>query len=316
MSEATVKTHVAHALRNSTFATASRRSCSRTNTASSNPAKTRNARPRGGVASSTGGAGSLRRSPGRRSGCAVEPTKSCGHRPSLEPRATTRSKEAPMIQTSKTAAAGVGGIAFGGLTLAALLLTDAPGGSYSASDVASFLARGHRPVAIACFFLAMLGILGLISLLAHLRDALASAPEGHHAASIVWGAGLARCNIVCGRVERRPRSGGRTHGGRERPRRHHARADLSDLHARGRDDLRSRLGAARLCADRAGAELACHLPGLGALADAGLRRGRCRGTRILHLLPAAALAPRHRRLARRCAGGRATRAGVVVQPTL
>lgn len=96
-----------------------------------------------------------------------------------------------MIQNSKTAVAGVGGIAFGGLTVAALLLTNAPGGSYSASDVASFLAHGHRPVVIACFFLAMLGILGLISLLAHLRDALASAPEGHHAASIVWGAGLA-----------------------------------------------------------------------------------------------------------------------------
>ncbi len=94
-----------------------------------------------------------------------------------------------MIETSKTA--GVGGIAFGGLTIAALLVTNAPGGGYSESAVASFLAHGHRAPVIACFFLAMLGILGLISLLAHLRDALSSAPEGHRAGSFVWGAGLA-----------------------------------------------------------------------------------------------------------------------------
>jgi hypothetical protein len=96
-----------------------------------------------------------------------------------------------MIQTSKTAAAGAGGIAFGGLTLAALLLTNAPGGNYSKSDVTSFLAHGHRATVIICFFLAMLGIMGLISLLAYLRDALESVPEGHRAASIVWGAGVA-----------------------------------------------------------------------------------------------------------------------------
>lgn len=96
-----------------------------------------------------------------------------------------------MIQTSQTAAAGAGGIAFGGLTLAAVLLTGAPGGDYSASDVANFLAHGHRATVIVCTFLAVLGTVGLIALLAHLRDALASAPEGQRAASIVWGAGLA-----------------------------------------------------------------------------------------------------------------------------
>jgi hypothetical protein len=98
-----------------------------------------------------------------------------------------------MISTSKTPAvgAGAGGIAFGGLTLAALLLTNAPGGNYSASAVADFLAHGHRVSVIVSMFLALLGTLGLISLLAHLRDALTSTPDGGRAASIVWGTGLA-----------------------------------------------------------------------------------------------------------------------------
>jgi hypothetical protein len=83
--------------------------------------------------------------------------------------------------------AGTGGIAFGALTLAATLLARAPGGSYSASYVADYLAPGHRAAAIAALLLALLGVVGLVCLLAHLREAI----DGTLAASVFWGAGLA-----------------------------------------------------------------------------------------------------------------------------
>jgi hypothetical protein len=54
--------------------------------------------------------------------------------------------------------AGTGGIAFGALTLAATLLARAPGGNYSASYVAGYLAPGHRAAAIASLLLALLGV--------------------------------------------------------------------------------------------------------------------------------------------------------------
>jgi hypothetical protein len=98
-----------------------------------------------------------------------------------------------MFQTSEHAlsrraiGAGFGGIAFSVLTLVAVQVSNAPGGNYSASQVAEYLARGHRVGVIVVFHLALLGLLGLISLLAHLRDTL----ENRRAGSIVWGTGLA-----------------------------------------------------------------------------------------------------------------------------
>jgi len=87
--------------------------------------------------------------------------------------------------------AGIGAVAFGVMTLAATFLTDSPGGSYSASDVATYLSHGDRPTQLISFFLAIFAIPGLVCMLAHLRDTLAATPERHRAASIVWGTGIA-----------------------------------------------------------------------------------------------------------------------------
>jgi hypothetical protein len=81
--------------------------------------------------------------------------------------------------------AGLGGIAFSVLTLIAVIVANVPGGNYSTSQVADYLARGHRVPVIVVFHFALLGLVGLLALLAQLRDSLPS-----RAASIVWGTGL------------------------------------------------------------------------------------------------------------------------------
>ena len=93
--------------------------------------------------------------------------------------------------TRATVLAGVGGIAFSVLTVVAVTVANAPGGNYSASSVADYLARGHRVAVIVVTHLALLGVLGLICLLAQLREAISVAPENRRAGSIVWGTGLA-----------------------------------------------------------------------------------------------------------------------------
>jgi hypothetical protein len=90
-----------------------------------------------------------------------------------------------------TVLAGVGGIAFSVLTGVGFVLSLAPGGSYEESNITDYLAKGHRPVVFIAFYLGLLGILGLIILLAHLRDFIGVAPDTHHAATIFWGSGLA-----------------------------------------------------------------------------------------------------------------------------
>ena len=85
--------------------------------------------------------------------------------------------------------AGVGGIAFGVLTVASVELSKAPGGGFNPSDAADYLARGHRGVAILSAYLGWIGVLGLICLLARLRELVT--PAGEWAANVFWGAGLA-----------------------------------------------------------------------------------------------------------------------------
>jgi len=84
-------------------------------------------------------------------------------------------------------AAGLGGIVFSVLTLVAVIVANAPGGSYSASQVADYLASGHRVPVIIVFHLALVGLVGLVALLAHVRDSIAS----RNVASVVWGTGVA-----------------------------------------------------------------------------------------------------------------------------
>lgn len=87
--------------------------------------------------------------------------------------------------------AGVGGVAFAVSTFIALDVANAPGGTYSASDSVHFLAKGHRVAILVSVYLALLGVLGLICLLAYLRDEVAGAPESHGVARIFWAAGVA-----------------------------------------------------------------------------------------------------------------------------
>jgi hypothetical protein len=87
--------------------------------------------------------------------------------------------------------AGGGAIAFGVLTVVAATVANTPGGNYSASSVADYLAHGHRVPVIVVTHLALLGVLGLIFLLAHLREAISVVPEYRRAGNIVWGTGLA-----------------------------------------------------------------------------------------------------------------------------
>jgi hypothetical protein len=85
---------------------------------------------------------------------------------------------------------GAGAIAFSVLTLAAVQVANAPGGNYSASSVADYLAHGHRVAVIVVTHLALLGVLGLVCLLAYLREAISVVPENRRAGNIVWGTGL------------------------------------------------------------------------------------------------------------------------------
>jgi hypothetical protein len=71
--------------------------------------------------------------------------------------------------------AGFGAVAFGALTFAGLMLENAPGGTFNASDVARYVESGHRPAVFVANYLVLLGLVGLALLLTWLRGAL---PEG------------------------------------------------------------------------------------------------------------------------------------------
>jgi hypothetical protein len=92
--------------------------------------------------------------------------------------------------TRRATGAGLGGIAFSVLTVAAIQVSNAPGGNYSASGIATYLSHGHRIPELIVFHLALLGLLGLIVLLAQLREAIGAAGNPR-AAQVVWGAGVA-----------------------------------------------------------------------------------------------------------------------------
>jgi hypothetical protein len=87
--------------------------------------------------------------------------------------------------------AGLGAIAFSVLTLVAFVVANPPGGTYKASEAADYVVKGHRPAVFVSALLAMLAVLGLICLLAQLRDAIRVAPDHQLAGLVFWGAGMA-----------------------------------------------------------------------------------------------------------------------------
>jgi hypothetical protein len=68
--------------------------------------------------------------------------------------------------------AGFGALAFAVLSIVGLIVAKAPGGSYSASDVADYVKSSHRPLVFLGAYLGALSVVGLIMLLARLRDAI------------------------------------------------------------------------------------------------------------------------------------------------
>jgi hypothetical protein len=91
-----------------------------------------------------------------------------------------------------TLAGGAGGIAFGVLTFLSLVIGGAPGGNYTPSDVTKFVSKGHRAGAFVAIYLLLIGVFGLICLLARLREAVsAPADEQGVTRSMFWGTGLA-----------------------------------------------------------------------------------------------------------------------------
>ena len=92
----------------------------------------------------------------------------------------------------KSSLAGIGALAFGVLMIVGLILENAPGGSYSANDVADYVRSGHRPLVFVGLYLGVLGVVGLVFLLARLRAAIADSAVS----SVYWGLGLAAAGAI------------------------------------------------------------------------------------------------------------------------
>jgi hypothetical protein len=92
----------------------------------------------------------------------------------------------------RSSLAGVGALAFGVLLIVGLVVENAPGGSYSATDVADYVRSGHRPLVFVALYLGALGVVGLVFLLARLRAAIADQAP----ASVFWGLGLTAAGAI------------------------------------------------------------------------------------------------------------------------
>ena len=77
------------------------------------------------------------------------------------------------------------------LTVVAMVVVGAPGGSYAEADAAAYVKIGHFPLVVLSGYMAVLAVVGLICLLAYLRQVIAAEPDRSLAASIFWGTGLA-----------------------------------------------------------------------------------------------------------------------------
>ena len=74
--------------------------------------------------------------------------------------------------TKENRAAGIGGVAFGVLFFAAMMIANGPGGNYSASEVTAFNASGHRLAVFVALYAALFACGGLVALLAGLRGTI------------------------------------------------------------------------------------------------------------------------------------------------
>jgi hypothetical protein len=81
----------------------------------------------------------------------------------------------------------VGALGFAVLWIVGVILASPPGGDYSAKDLQDFTASGHRNAVGIGMVLSVIGVLGLLVLVTHLRR-FAAGRRGDGA--FVWGAGL------------------------------------------------------------------------------------------------------------------------------
>lgn len=91
---------------------------------------------------------------------------------------------------SRPALAGLAALAFSVLTFVGLLLSEPPGGSYSAHDAAKYISSGHHGAVFVAAYLLLLGTFGLIWLLAYLRDVGFATSTDTMIARLFWGTGL------------------------------------------------------------------------------------------------------------------------------
>jgi hypothetical protein len=91
---------------------------------------------------------------------------------------------------SRCAFAGIAALAFSVLTIVGLLLSEPPGGTYSAHDAEKYIARGHHVAVFVAVYLLLLATFSLIWLLAYLREVGFAASSETWVARLFWGTGL------------------------------------------------------------------------------------------------------------------------------
>jgi hypothetical protein len=79
---------------------------------------------------------------------------------------------------------GLGAIVFAVLWIGGVIVASPPGGNYSATDLHDFTAEGHRTAVIVGTVLSLIGVVGLLLLITHLRRIVVGRGD------LVWGAGL------------------------------------------------------------------------------------------------------------------------------
>jgi hypothetical protein len=91
------------------------------------------------------------------------------------------------MSKSESLLGGLGALAFGVLGFAGMVIAQPPGGSYDESQIADFIAAGHRPWVFAGMYATLAAAAGLLLLLARLRSTIAD----DRRRTIFWGFGVA-----------------------------------------------------------------------------------------------------------------------------
>lgn len=83
--------------------------------------------------------------------------------------------------------AGIGALAFSVLFVVAFFVASPPGGEYEVSDVADFVAEGHRAAVIGSLFMMLVSVVGLLLATAYLSE---TSFERGQIARVSWGTSL------------------------------------------------------------------------------------------------------------------------------